>query len=395
MAERKGINNTHLKNRNRGLVLQWIAGQDNPTRAEIARRIGLTKMTVTNIVADWIRAGWVEERESAPSSAAGRNPVTLAVAESAPLALGLYLSRTAATVLAADLRLRVRWMERLPLQEETAASLTDKLVSLVRRAIAWRDETRPGTALAGLGVSAVGPLDAPRGRMPSPTNFFGIRDYPVAALLEEACGLPVRLNNDMNAAALAEKLYGAGRPFDNFLYVGITDGVGAGIVSGGRLYQEASGFVGEIGHMSIDYRGPVCSCGARGCLETYLAMPVLLARLREATGKACAAADLVDMAALPAARPVLRETAGQFAAALTSAVNLFDPQCIFVGHEGAFFPDEWFGWVEEQMGSHILAAGFRRVPVRRSSFGGDAPLLGSACILWQELFAGRLLPELP
>lgn len=124
MREQQGINNTHLKSRNRGLVLQWIASEDNPSRVEIARHIGLTKMTVTNIVSDWIQAGYVEEKEAAVNATVGRNPIILDIADNAPLAMGLYLSRTAATILLADLKLRVHYRDRLLLESENAETIT-------------------------------------------------------------------------------------------------------------------------------------------------------------------------------------------------------------------------------------------------------------------------------
>ena len=240
MREQQGINNTHLKSRNRGLVLQWIASEDNPSRVEIARHIGLTKMTVTNIVSDWIQAGYVEEKEAAVNATVGRNPIILDIADNAPLAMGLYLSRTAATILLADLKLRVHYRDRLLLESENAETITDKLVQLVRRAMDWREAVRPRTAIAGIGVSAIGPLDTSTGLLLSPTDFFNIRKLPLAKILREASGLPVFVSNDMNASALAEKLYGHGKPYDNFIYAGITHGIGAGIVSGGHLYQAVS-----------------------------------------------------------------------------------------------------------------------------------------------------------
>lgn len=394
MRERQGINNTHLKSRNRGLVLQWIASEDAPSRAEIARHIGLTKMTVTNIVGDWIQAGYVEEKEVSVNAMVGRNPVILDIADSAPLAMGLYLSRSAVTVLLADLKLRVRYRDSLPLEDDDAESVAGKLQQLVHMAMDWRDAVLPGTALLGIGVSAIGPLDTTAGRLLSPTDFFNIRNLPLAEILREASGLPVFVSNDMNASALAEKLYGHGKPYDNFLYAGITTGIGAGIVSGGHLYQDNSGYVGEIGHMSIDYHGPVCSCGNRGCLEVYATLPVLLEKLRIATGGSSRelepSAALACLAAQPAAQPVLDELLEVLAAALINLANLFDPQLILIGHEGAYLPDAFFTRLEEQVNRHILAAGYKRIPVSRSSFWDCAPLLGSVCIVWQEVFRGRL-----
>ena len=394
MREQQGINNTHLKSRNRGLVLQWIASEDNPSRVEIARHIGLTKMTVTNIVSDWIQAGYVEEKEAAVNATVGRNPIILDIADNAPLAMGLYLSRTAATILLADLKLRVHYRDRLLLESENAETITDKLVQLVRRAMDWREAVRPRTAIAGIGVSAIGPLDTSTGLLLSPTDFFNIRKLPLAKILREASGLPVFVSNDMNDSALAEQLYGHGKPYDNFIYAGITHGIGAGIVSGGHLYQDNSGYVGEVGHMSIDYHGPICSCGSRGCLEVYASLPVLLEKLRSATGSGhCElepSAALSRLAAHPAAQPVLNELLEVLTVALVNLANLFDPQLILIGHEGASLPDEFFIRLEKQVNGRILAAGYKHIAVKRSSLWDCAPLLGSVCGVWQEVFRGRI-----
>lgn len=385
MKQRQGINNSRLKNRNRGLVLQAIACGDEVSRSDIAQRIGLTKMAVTNMVAEWIAEGVVEEQESTGHAAVGRNPVWLRPAPGAPRALGVYLSRSRVTLIVADLKLEVAYRKDCPLQEETAASLTQKLTQLVDDALAWKTAHLPDVPLTGIGISSIGPLDADAGVVLHPTDFFGIQQFPIVKILKDRYGLPVYISNDMNASALAEKLYGRGRSYDNFLYLGITNGIGSGIISGGRLYQDNSGFVGEVGHMSIDYNGPVCSCGNRGCLEVYANMPVIQRRLREAGIAALSQAD-----GSAAGRDILADVSDKLAIALVNMVNLLDPQCVLMGHEGSAFPDWCLQRIEETVNSRILAAGAKRLPVMRAAFGEDTPLMGSVCCIWQELFAGHM-----
>ena len=390
MKQRQGFNNTHLRNRNRGLVLQAVACGDALSRIEIARRIGLTKMTVSNIVAEWIAEGVLAEKEVAETAAVGRNPVILEVREDAPRAVGLYLSRGAASVIVSTLTLEVTWRKSLPLAGESTETLLEKIFQLIDGALAHLGAASLPVRCMGIGVSAIGPLDATSGTILRPTDFFGIRQLPLAGLLGERYGLPVVVNNDMNASALAEKLYGTGRAFDNFLYLGVTNGIGGGILSGGRLYQDNSGFVGEIGHMSIDFNGPLCSCGRRGCLEAYATMPLLLDRLQAALGRAVTSADLEEAWASPSGRAVLEDVADKLSIALVNTVYLLDPQCILIGHEGARFPAACIARIEEKVNSGILAAGFKSIAVAPSHFGPDAPLVGSACCIWQEIFSGHL-----
>ena len=208
MGERRGMNNTHLKNRNRGLVLQLIACEGPLPRVEIARRVGLTKMAVSNIVSELIAEGYVEECGTAEASAAvGRSPTLLRIASGAPGAIGVYLSRDSLSVILADMTCRILLKHIVSLAGETRESLTQKLLA----AVAQVRQASP-IPLLGIGISTIGPLDAANRLMLKPLRFFGISHYPIAAILEESSGLPAYLENDMTPIRRRP----AARPF--FIY---------------------------------------------------------------------------------------------------------------------------------------------------------------------------------
>ena len=384
MGERRGMNHTHLKNRNRGLVLQWIAAEQNISRLDIARQTGLTKMTITNLVGELIEQGYVTERNATATAAVGRNPVMLDIAPHAPKAVGLYISRDTVTVILTDFKLQVLFSRALFLQNETAESLTQKLLTLTEMAL-----SRTKDRVFGIGIAAIGPLDLRNRTMLRPTNFFGIKNFPLADQLEETFGLPVYLQNDMDAAALAEKLFGFGRKLDNFLYIGLSNGVGSGIISNGRVYRGGNGFSGEIGHMSIDYTGPRCLCGNRGCLELYINMPAIRQHLQEAVGEPVGYADFAQLEGHPTCHAIFMDMTEKLVAALVGTVNLLDPQFIFIGHEGIWLPDTYIQLLEDTLNSRILSAGHKHIPVARSAFGTQSPLLGSVCAIYHELFTGH------
>jgi glucokinase len=123
-----------------------------------------------------------------------------------------------------------------------------------------------------VGVSAPGPLDPSGTRLLAPPNLEAWEDVPLADWLEEELGAPVRLENDANAAALAEWRFGAGRGFDDMVYLTMSTGVGGGLILGGRLHRGATRAAGEVGHarVSWDDDADLCGCGARGCLEAYV-----------------------------------------------------------------------------------------------------------------------------
>lgn len=386
MGEHHGMNHLTLRNRNRGLVLSLIATSGELSRPDLVRLTGLTKMTITNIVSELMEQDLVEERRS-EAATVGRSAALLDIAAGAPKAVGLYLSRESLSVILTDLRLRVLFYRSVPLSEETPESLGDKLCALAGEAVGQTDGP-----LLGIGISSIGPLDRDGRRLLSPPNFFDIGDFPLAERLKEQYALPVLVQNDMDAAALAEKLYGRGRWLDNFLYLGLANGIGAGIVIDGRLYTGSRGFSGEIGHLSIDLNGPLCSCGNRGCLETYVNMPVIRQRLAAAAKRdRVEPADLEALYTDPACAAVFDDVADKLAVALTGAVNLLDPRCILIGHDGTWLPDGCLTRLETAVNRHILAGATRAVTVRRSAFGSRAPLLGSVCPLCRELFSGSAI----
>jgi glucokinase len=162
---------------------------------------------------------------------------------------------------------------------EDIERLGDDVLQVVRDAGFTRQD------IAALGISAPGPLDPTGRRLLSPPNLPGWDDVPLADALEERLGCPVRLENDANAAALAEWRFGAGRGFASAVYLTMSTGVGAGLVLDGRLYRGSHGAAGELGHARIAWGEDAapCSCGATGCLEAYVGGAAWARRLRELT----------------------------------------------------------------------------------------------------------------
>lgn len=134
--------------------------------------------------------------------------------------------------------------------------------------------------LAAVGVSAPGPVDPAHGVVVRPPNLPGWGVVPVRERLAALLGAPVRVENDANAAALAEWRWGAGRGCDDFVYLTMSTGVGAGLMLGGRLYAGWQGNAGEAGHLPVEWEGELCACGMRGCLEAYVGGAAWARRLR-------------------------------------------------------------------------------------------------------------------
>ena len=385
METRKGMNNDTLRSRNRGLILKLLATEGPLSRVELSRRTGLSKMSVSNIIAEFDERGYIEVHEVVSAPGSGRNPVALRLSDAAPKLIGLFVFRDECAAILCDMRLNTLREARAAVNDENAPQIADILCHLVD-SVYPSDETP-----LGIGVGSIGPVDLRHGMILDAPRFHGIHHFPIVEILKERYKLPVQLDGQYDCAALAEKNVGAARDYSDFIFVGVTSGIGSGVVSRGELLRSAAGFSSELGHMSIDWRGKVCACGNRGCLETYAGLQVILPRLRQDCGRPFASfADFCRDAELDgasAAWPALNAMTRALSVGLTSAVNVLDPQAIVIGHEGAHLPDRCLETLESEITRHRLAK--RPVKIVRSAFGSEAAVRGCACCLLDRVFRGE------
>lgn len=391
----KGGNAQDMKTRNRLLVLQMLCTRGPLSRGDIAGRSGLSKMTATNIISDLEAAGLIAE-EKGESAGAGRRPGLVRLSSASPLVCGVTIGRRRCEAVLADLSAQI-------VARESAAygsTLDGPRLSELLARLCGRLLERADRPVVGVGAAALGPLDARAGALLCPPNFYGIENLPVRAILSEASGLPCVLLHDVSAAALAEQLYGAGRAFESFFYLQIRDGIGAGMVLDGALFDGVAGLSGELGHVSINFDGPLCACGGRGCLECYASERALLAYARENAAEGGGAppenwSDAIRAAGAgdTACAAALERYCGYVAAALSNALCLIDVHRVFVGYDG-----DGGGLLERFLERHVnerlQIAGCRRITVRRSSFESDASVYGAAALAARCVFDGTFpLPQ--
>jgi len=193
--------------------------------------------------------------------------------------LGIDVGGTKVALAVGDGRGRVLGHARLPFPASGSPRRdVDRMLDAARgllggRALGFDD-------VAAVGISAPGPLDAARGRILDPPNLPGWRDVPLAEWFGRALAAPVAVENDADAASLAEWREGAARGTQHAVYLTMSTGVGAGLILGGRLHRGRLG-AGEIGHAPVEWEGEACACGGRGCLEAYVGGAAWARRLRE------------------------------------------------------------------------------------------------------------------
>src|ERR1700674_1789707 len=155
------------------------------------------------------------------------------------------------------------------------------VISAIDSVTAKLHENGTAAVVRGIGICSPGPLDPNTGIVINPPNLPCWRNFPLAAEISQVYCLPVKLDNDANAAALAEAVWGAGRDYRNVFYATIGTGIGTGIIFDRHIYHGRTGAAGEGGHVTVDYRGPRCGCGKRGCIEALASGPAIAKRAQE------------------------------------------------------------------------------------------------------------------
>jgi glucokinase-like ROK family protein len=333
----------------------------------------------------------------------GRPRIRLTINAARYAVIGVDLARSHIRAIVSDLQGRI-------LHDVTAASTYDHpveitlgtLTALLEELLSLCGDIR--SRIVGIGIGAPGPLSATEGTIISPPNFSGWRNVPIKRILEDRFCLPVWIDNDANACALAEGWFGAGRAFEDFVYFNVGSGVGAGIMAGGALYRGVHGIAGEVGHTTVEATGPRCVCGNIGCLELYTSSTALVAVARAALARGedslllglsegepasisvetiAAAARLGDSLSCR----LIDQEIMYLGAAIVNLVNLLDPQAVFLGREvaqaaGDLLLEPLAGLVAQR----AFSVAAERVQIRLATLEADAPVIGAACLVIQELF---------
>lgn len=354
------------------------------------RRSGLSRTTLFAIIADLVTAGTLvsDLPEAASGRARGRPAQVVAINPNAGSYLGVDIGRAHAHVVIVNAAHEVVARGSTSFRADAAWS------ARVRRAVKLVDDVVDRgevsvSGLRGIGLALQGLVEEPMAHAGSGK----LRDS--AALATERFrawrDVPVTVDNNTRAAALAEQTWGAARGLDDVLYLRCSDGVSSGIISGGHLLRGAHGAAGEIGHVQIGPRGPACYCGSRGCLELYVGVPGLLQECADGGRQVKDAAHLVELARAgePVVRPVVAKAVARLGAVVAATAAQFDPSRIIVAGELAGLGELITTPLRDAVARHALPAFPRDIEVVGSTLDEDAPALGAIAHLLREEAARR------
>jgi len=271
---------THQQTRvhNERLVVRTLYDFGPISRAEVARLTGLTRTTVSDVVAVLLDDGVVREVGRGPSSG-GKAPILVEVDDDARLVVGLDLGEEHFAGSLVNLRGEIRRTVALPVDGRDGDAAVQLVFDLLDRLL--EGSTAP---LLGIGIGTPGLVDSRTGTIRRAVNLDW-RDLPLGEIVGERYGVPVNVANDSQAAALAEYTFAGGDRVPNLIAIRVGRGVGAGLVLRGALFQGDGSGAGEIGHVVVDDDGAVCRCGRTGCLETVAGMRAIEARAAAVAGR--------------------------------------------------------------------------------------------------------------
>jgi glucokinase len=288
--------------------------------------------------------------------------------------------------------------------EEGLAAVFNAIDKVMRHRLAKK--------IRAIGVSVPGWVDSKRGVLLGAANLPCWKNFPLVQNISRHYKFPVKLGNDGNTAALAEAAWGAGAGYKNVFYVTLGTGIGTGLVLNRRIHDGRTGAASEGGHVTIDFRGPQCACGKRGCIEVYASGPAIARRARQRLSEPTASAtpsssmlqlasgnldhittELVSKAAKsgdPLALEILQEGADHLSIWLGNMLDLLEPDIIVIGGGIAHLMLQQLPRIRQQLDQWSINPRRQEIPIVQAHYGSESALLGAAALC---LPASRLWPR--
>lgn len=389
-----------MKQMNVSAVLKVIRDNAGLSRADVAKITGLTPASVTNITKMLIEDGYLVECKIGQSSG-GRPPIILELNPDARYVVGICIGVGIIDVVITNLSANIILKKSIEINKERYDYnfVLEKLVKLINVVIKQSNISKE--KILGIGVALHGIVNVKTG-MSIYSPYYGWKQKNIKKLLEDELNLNVYIDNDVRAMALAESWFGITKDIENFVTINISNGIGAGIIIGNKLYYGVDFSAGEIGHIVVDADGGKCNCGSYGCLETVSSNSnitkkviklikqganSILKDIKEdindlSIDDVCYAAKLGDELAIS----IIKESARYIGIAITNLINILNPtEIVVVGEifENTSYAIETLNEIVKNRGMKLSS---ENIKIIKSMLGRDAAVIGASTLVIQELF---------
>jgi len=380
-----------VKNINKHALLELVRfAIGGISRADLARKMGLSRAAISSIVNDLLVTDILREapREVASS---GRPPINLEINPQRGYVVGIDIGVTHILMGVADLSAQVLSEIDIPFSIEQGPEGGLAVVDNILRDLLPQAAIKLEDILA-IGVGVPGPVVAEKGAVSEPPVMPGWHNYPIRKHLQTLWGCPISLNNDAEMGALGEWAYGAGRGEQHLAYIKVGSGIGSGFLLNGQIYCGVSGSAGEIGHITVDPHGPLCTCGNRGCLEVFSGGQAIARQAQEAMRSnghtqlsSLAPIDQITAreVALAAqrgdlvAQQILTQAGSHLGTAVANLINLLNPGMVVIGGGVSQIGDLFLEPIRKAVSERCLHAVVQNVRITAAVLGQRSSLMGS------------------
>ncbi|MDM5283709.1 ROK family protein [Peribacillus frigoritolerans] len=366
-----------VKKMNQKLILNEILKNSPISRAALSEITGLNKSTVSSQVNELIEKNVIFEI-GAGQSRGGRRPVMLVFNKNAGYSIGIDIGVDYLNGILTDLEGNIILEKASDLSSPSAGEVKEILFALIHDFIIHMPDSPYG--LVGIGICVPGLVDSNQKIIFMPNLEWYIEDLQL--LIESEFNVPVFVENEANAGACGEKVFGVTKNYENIIYISINVGIGVGIIINNELYKGVNGFSGEMGHMTIDFNGPKCSCGNRGCWELYASEKALLDSFSNdeknmLRKEIVERANKNDVAVLNA----LQNFGFYVSIGLTNILNTFDAQAIILRNNIIESHPLVLNTIKNEVSSRVYSHLESMCELLPSSLGRNAPALGAVSIV--------------
>lgn len=380
--------NQHVvKKENKALVLETIKEKAPISRASIAQVTGLNKGTVSSLVSELIDEKLTNESGTGESSG-GRRPVMLLLNETAGYTISIDLGVKSILGVLTDLRGNILHEKRTLFNNNNVEEVLHLLYKLIDELGVAAPDSEYG--IVGIGVGVPGVVTTEGEILLAPN--LGWKKVPLSQLLSEKYQVPITVENEANAGAYGEKVYGVGQLSSELVYASVGIGIGVGLILDGKLYRGLRGFSGELGHMTIEKDGAVCRCGNKGCWELYASEQALL-KQAEKNGYVNATVEEIVIAANNGEANAINMLAqlGDYlgGVGITNIIHIFNPEQVVMGNTLQSAEKFIMPAIEKRIENNAIGFNKNDVQLNMSKLKKHSTVMGMAAFTIESFYITR------
>jgi glucokinase-like ROK family protein len=388
-----------VRRKNRAIILETLRTSRTLSRAGLADATRLNPSTVSSIISELINENLVRETVLI-QPAIGRPGRLVELNPLGGCSVGVEINVDYVMVILTDFTANILLRARRELRPADSQALAlDRVERLIMQALVEGQSS--GLRPLGIGVGLPGLVSFPKGELKLAPNLHW-KNVPLQELWAEKFTLPVYVENEANVAALGEFYFGDAQGVENFVYLSAGIGLGGGVLINGKLFRGSSGYASEVGHMTIDPQGSLCSCGRRGCLETLAGPRAVVERVKKtlqlgaqsslsSVGNGQLTSLTFDMvfdaaqAGDPVAVSALEDVGSALGIGVANLINIFNPERIILGGALSLASSILLPVVKRELQENSLEPSAENVQITVSALGADACVMGAIALVLDEI----------